>query len=362
MFKVLKNALVKVFYNEVKKDDVRLCIQVENEMPHVFDKNDAENRLISQMDIKTIEEKFNGGTYVFNHGKLIQYRDAFSLGFVRSADEMNLLSEIIGSQSATQKRGVAGMFESFRMNSINKQHFLGGEGKEFDLKIDGMQEGGEFKNRLIYSWSPFDENLIINLETERLVCTNGMVGMASFVTKAVPLVNRYQEHLDLISVQLQPQFNAILKDRFKGMSEQRSSVHTMMSAHKLLTARSKENNVLKRGGVLNDEVLGSISRMKNILPLLDVRETLGGVYKKSAFDNVEQSRHLEGNLTQFDVFNILTEVSSHTNGSFDSTSKIQKEINKLVFDELNDKKNVKGNIPKIDSSSDHRRAFFGDDE
>lgn len=362
MFKVLKDARVRVFYNEVSKDDIRLGIQVEDEMPHMFEKNDSENRLLEQMDLKTIQEKFNGGTYVFNNGKLIQYRDSFWNGYVRSQEEMNMLGEIIGSQAAKQKRGVSGMFESFRMNSINKQHFLGGEGQDFDLSIKELGEGGEFKNRLVYSWSPFDKNLLINLETERLICTNGMVGMSSFVTKAVPLVNRYQEHLDLISVQLQPQFNAILKDRFQNMSEQRASIHTMMNAHKLLTARQKENNVSMRGGNRTDDVLGSISRLKKITPLLDVRETLGGVYKKEAFNNVEQNRHLEGNLTQYDVFNMLTEASSHTNGSFDSTDRIQKEINRIVFDELNDKKNVKGSVPKLDSGSDHRRAFFGDDE
>lgn len=362
MFKVLKDARVRVFYSEIKNDDIRLGIQVEDEMPHIFEKNDSENRLIQQMDLKTIEEKFNGGTYVFNHGKLIQYRDSFWSGYLRSESEMNLLGDIIGSEAAKEKKGVAGMFDSFRMNSINKQHFLGGEGKPFDLSIKELNEGGEFKNKLVYSWSPFDENLIINLETERLICTNGMVGMSSFVTKAVPLVNRHEEHLELISVQLQPQFNAILKDRFKDMSQQRASIHTMMSAHKLLNARQKENNVSKRGGNLTDDVLGSLARLKKIAPLLDVRETLGGVYKKDAFNNVEQSRHLEGNLTQYDVFNMLTEASSHTNGSFESTDKIQKEINRIVFDELNDKKNVKGSVPDIDSASDHRRAFFGDDK
>lgn len=363
MFKVLKKAKVEVSFTEVAKDDVRLVIQVENEMPHVFEKNARENKYLMEMDLQMIQEKFNGGTFVFNNGKLLNYRDSFWRGFVRDSDDMNKLSDIIGAEEIkSNRRGVGGMFDNFRANSINNDYFLGGQGQSFNLNIKELGEGGVFENRLIHKWSPFDQNLIISLETERLICTNGMVGMSSFVTKGVPFVNLYEEHLQLISVQLEPEYNSLLKNRFRDMSQQNASLHSMMNAHNLLEQRLKQNNLSAVGGNQTEETIKSRAKLKSLSNLLNVKNNLGGVYKASAFSNKQQARHASGNLTQFDVFNILTEASSHTNGNRDNTGSIQKEINALVFDELNDKKNVKGKIPDVSSDSDHRRAFFGDDE
>lgn len=361
MFKVLKNAKVEVSFKEMGGDDIRLVIQVENEMPHIFDKKARENKYLMEMDIQTIQEKFNGGTFVFKDGKLLNYRDAFSVGFVRDSDDMNRLSDIIGAEKVQPERnGVGGMFDRFRTNSINGDYFLGGQGQSFNLNIKELGEGGEFENRLIHKWSPFDQNLVISLETERLICTNGMVGMSSFVTKGVPFVNLYEEHLRLIAVQLEPEYNSLLKSRFKDMANQNASLQSMMNGHNLLEARLKQNNIHHMRGQ-TEETIQSRAKLKSLSNLLNVKQNLGGVYKNDAFSNKQQARHATGNLTQFDVFNILTEASSHTKGGDDNTGSIQKEINVLVFDELNDKKNVKGSIPDVSTDSDHRRAFFGDD-
>jgi hypothetical protein len=361
MFKVFKDAKVEVTIREMKRDDIRLVIQVENEMPHTFEKNAKENAYLQEMDLPTIQERFNGGTYIFNNGELIQYRDSAYRGFIRSADDMNTLSELVGTEKVNSRSGVSGMFESFRANSINKDYFLGGAGQTFNLDIKELGEGGSFENRLVHKWSPFDQNLIVSLETERLICTNGMVGMSSFVTKGVPFVNRYEEHLNLINVLLQPEYNNLLKNRFRDMSEQHASLASMMTAHSILEKRLKQNNI-SHLGTQTEESIKSRAKLRSFTNLLNVKQNLGNVYKNDAFSNKEQARHALGNLTKYDVFNILTEASSHTKGYDDNTKAIQKEINVLVFDELNDKKNVKGHIPDISSESDHRRAFFGDDE
>lgn len=363
MFEVLKNARCKVWYDESHGDSVRLVLAVEEKKPHTFPFGASENNLITQMSLKTIEEKFNGGTYIFNGDKLIQYKDStYGDGFVRSQEDMKILSEIIGSTSyqGNHSKGVRGMFEKFRCNNMDKSEFLGGVGETFELEVDGLGDGGVFENKLVYSWSPFSQNLLINLEAERLVCNNGMVGNASFVTKAVPLVNRYQEHLDFISVQLEPQFNAILSSRFKDMSHQPANLQSMMTAHNLINNRLKQNNSLLRKSTQYDiEVVQMVESLRSMNNVLNVKNTLRDHYKPSAFSNKEQARHLQGNLTQYDVFNILTEAVSHSNGDSKNDEGIQRAINGIVFDELNDKKNIKGNIPNLSSDSDHNRIFFG---
>lgn len=361
MFEVIKNASCKVWYHE-NKDTVQLYLAVENKEPHLFPLNASENKLIQQMSLKTIEEKFNGGTYVFNGNKLINYKDSTYNGFVRTTEDINILSDVIGSESysGNRERGVNGMFEQFRGNSIDKSTFLGGVGEIFELEVDNLGEGGVFENKLIYSWSPFDENLLINLEAERLVCNNGMVGMASFVTKAVPLVNRYEENLEVVTIQLQPQFNSILGNRFSDMSHQPASLHSMMQAHNLINNRLKQNNsILRKTSGFDLEQEKAVQALREMNNVLNVKNTLGGHYKSSAFSNKEQARHLQGNLTQYDVFNILTEAVSHSSGDSKSNEGIQKAINSIIFDDLNDKKSVKGNVPNLSSESDHRRAFFG---
>lgn len=349
-FKVLKEASVDVRYHTVKEDDIRLMLIFDNKSPYIFEKNAKENNLISETDLKTIKEYFNKGTYIFVGDTLVDYRSSMYTGYVRDQNEINLLSDVIGTKTiSSNERGVRGLFNNFRKNQnpINKELFLGGDGHTFNLSIDGLGEGGEFKNKLVHQWSPFSDKIVISLETERLICENGMVGMSSFVTKQVPIVNRHLEHLELINVQLAPEINSLLKERFSSMSNTNASLSSMMKAHGILKERNKNKS---------PENITNLSTLKN---LVDVEANLAHIYEPLTFKNKEKCKTLKGNITQFDLFNILTEASTHSNGDDKNTMRLQKEINCLVFDELEDQKNVQGTAPTLSSDSDHKRAFFG---
>ncbi len=354
-FRVYKNASVKVAYHTISESNIGLSICVEHEAPHVFEAGTAEARLIEQMDLKIIEEDFNGGTYVFRFGKLIDYRKNDYSGYTRSLDEINALADTLGVEVSTgdnRDRSARGMFGNFRQKSLSKDIFLGGDGKVFNLEVEGLGEGGHFENKLVHRWSPFNENVILTLETERLICENGMVGMSPFVTKEVPIVNRVQEHLDLVTVLLEPTINDVLGRRFKDMSAQPASVGSMMKGYFALSERSKG---MSAGMASTSEGRESIDRSLKLKSLLDVRKNLADVYEPAVFKDTKVASSLPSNLTQFDLFNVLTEVCSHTNGANDD--RIQKEINSLVFDELSHKKDVQGKIP-VSSDSDHKRRFF----
>lgn len=353
-FKVYKNASVKVTTRLLKKDDIRLVLQVENEMPYMFPHTAYENKLLTKMDDKSLLEKFNGGTYVFLNGELIQYRDSSYTGFVRKVDDMKEIADVIGcSKINSSSKGVNGLFNSFRQNSLKQGLFLGGEGREFDLEIGELGEGGQFKNKLIHRWNPFSENIIVSLETERLVCTNGMVGMSSFVTNEVPIVNRFSEHLELVSVQLEPHLNDVLKNRFSTMAKTNISLHHMMKTNNLLRDRLT-------GLPTNGDAEREVEResLKKLIQITDSSKHLTDIYEPDVFKSQQKADTLVGDLTQFDVYNILTEASTHTSGTPENNNGFQKEANIIVFDELSDKKNVQKTAP-ISSDSDHRRAFFG---
>lgn len=355
--KVLHDCKVKVDYHTVSRSDIRLSITVENEMPYIFEKGRNENRLIEQMDLKSIEERFNGGTFVFLSGGLIDYRLPEYNGYVRSEEEIKVLSDILGVQTGNRRStGSQGVFNQFRNNTLNRDVFLGGEGKQFDLSIAGLKEGGEFTNKLIHRWSPFDKNVVISLETERLICANGMVGMSPFVTNEVPIVNRVEEHLQLVSVQLEPQINGILRDRFTNMAKQPASVGAMMSAHGAIQDRLKGISSYSNSPETNI----SKNELIKLKKLVDVKDNLKHIYDPSVFSNKEMANGLNGNIDKFALFNVLTEACTHTMGSDSNNNKLQMDINKLVFDELSDKKSVQGEVPK-EIISDHKRAFFGKD-
>ena len=354
-FKVITGKRVSAHYHQISESDIRLMIIVDNEKPHIFEKSRIENKLILEMELKAIEERFQNGTFVFLNGQLLDYRIDNKDVYVKTADEMKVMADILGIEvkNPNKKDEDGNIFNDFRKKTLNKDIYLGGEGKIFDLKIDSLGNGGNFENKLVHRWSPFDKNVTISLETERLICRNGMVGMSPYVTKKVPIVNRVAEHLDLVSVQIAPNINALLKERFTTMATQPASVGSMLTAHSLLKERLKSNN----DSFDNEER----RRLSDLKSLVDVKTNLNHIYEPSVFENKEISYDLKANLTQYDLFNVLTETSSHTNGDADNNVKIQKNINRLVFDELSDKKSVQGKVPLSDQS-DHRRAFFGKDK
>lgn len=358
-FKVIKNAKVEVSIIENKKE-IHLMISVENQMPYVFERGRKENKMIMEMDLSSIKEHFEGGTFVFLADDLIDYRVGNYSGYVRSEDNIKELTDILGCEKMNNgRRGVSDPFNQFRRNTVSSNIFLGGSGKEFELEIEGMGEGGVFKNTLIHKWNPFNPNVIVSLETERLICTNGMVGMSPFVTNEVPIINRVTEHLDLVSVQLAPQINSVLKDRFSNMSKNPASLNSMISANGILTDRLKDD-AKKTSGFYSEESdkTNNNAKLVQMKSILNVKKNLSHVYEDSVYESKELTKSLSGNITQFDLFNILTEAFSHTNGKDANNLALQRDINKIVFDELNDKKAVQGKIP-LSSDSDHKRAFFG---
>ena len=355
-FVIHKNALVKVSTRLIKNDDLRLVLEIENEMPFVFPKSAYENSFIQKMDSSSLSEKFNGGTYVFLNGELISYKDSSYNGFVRSSDQMKELSDVIGCSVSTNsnKSAVNGLFNSFRQNTLSKGLFLGGKGQEFDLEIGELGEGGKFHNNLVHRWNPFSQNVIVSLETERLICTNGMVGMSSFVTNEVPVVNRIAEHIELISVQLAPQLNNILKHRFSDMSKNNISLSQLVRTNDLLSDRL--NAMDKNNKTPENEK--SRFELSELIKMTDAKRTMSNIYDPSVFKSKEKSYGLCGDLSQFDVFNILTEASTHTKSTQENNNLLQKQANSLVFDELESKKNIQSDLPFC-SDSDHARAFFG---
>lgn len=334
-------------------DKIVLSIVINGQWKHKFSSASRESMSMLTTDMDVLTSQFNGGTYIIANDALIDYRLSTYKGFIQSDEALGKLQDIIGAEHHEKKaysEPVRGLFNQSRGRRGNGV-FLGGEWSAFDLDVKALGIGGEFKNKLIYRYSPFSENVVTSLEVERLVCENGMVADSPFVTFEVPVISDWENNLHVVSAQLEPKINDVLTSRFEQMAKQRASVGTMMAAHEVLTNRAKNE------GLRPDDAM----RLNSLLEKVDAKYVLGSHYKDAVFSDKKRAARTASNLTQFDVFNILTETTTHIGRDEANDISAQRQLNAIVFDQFKNKVALVPEIP-VSQESDHRRFFFGENK
>lgn len=343
MFDLIKISNARVDLKVIPTEKgCKATITVNDRFTHTFDVKSRESRLLQEVEVEVFRQKLNGGTFIFSaDGKLVDYRTSDYKGFIHNEDAIQTLSEKIGfGRSKQERRSIGEVFRQFRESD---EIFLGGLSDPFYLDIASLGEGGSFKNQIVYKWSPFNQNIVTTVEVERLVCLNGMVAMSPLVSQMVPVINDWERHLEIVSLQIQPNINNLLQERFVKMADTHASVGDVQEANRILRDRSS----LK--------VVESSEQLERLIEATKVESRLKNIYRDEVFSG-KLGRTAASDITQFDLFNILTEASSHTGGSEDSNRIIQKFLNKITFDMT--KNEISGNV-KISQESDHRRVFFG---
>jgi hypothetical protein len=315
----------------------------KHEFTHTFSPNSRESRLLLTTDMQTINRLFNGGSYLFVNGVMRDYRSSTYKDYHHSDDAIDALVERLGySVVEPMKPGKVSMVQNVR-NRLNGA-FLGGAWDEFDLEIPKMGEGGKFTNKLVAAWSPFKKNVIINVDTLRLICSNGMVGEASALTYQVPVVSDWKTSLDIASRQLKPRVNDEMLRGFEALVDQRASIYDVNRARDLLSRRHIGGK--SEGGA-------EMAQMQDLLRLTDVERHLRHYYSSDELKVNQNPAHL----TRYDVFNILTEASSHIGNDAYNDRAITGYLNEFVFGKEK-ASTVTTGIIKVSEESDHNRAFF----
>jgi len=328
---------------------IALKIIIENRYVHIFSPQSKESLALKSTDLKMLESLYNNGFYIIADEKLVDYRLSSYQGFIQTDSAMAKLQEVIGIEKLSKNNSsVKGLFSQHK-TSGKSGIYLGGEWDNFELDVKELGDGGLFKNNLLYKYSPFSANIITSLEVERLICTNGMVASSPFITFEVPVINDWEKNLHVVSAQLKPKINDILSQRMASMADQRASVATIMKIEALLDERDAST-------LLTDIERQRLESMANISNSM---LNLGKYYHSDVFKDAKKASFLDSHLTQFDAFNILTEASTHLGRNEENDTKIQRELNSLVFDEFKNKKKIKPAIPQS-HDSDFRRAFFGE--
>lgn len=105
-----------------------------------------------------------------------------------------------------------------------------------------------------------------------------------------------------------------------------------------------------------------LDRLRNIIQIADARRHLGSFYKDNVFNDSNLAAQHAAHLTTFDVYNMATEIRSHTDATDRSTANaLDKLANDLVFE----RKDLTQHVSRLSdntlsSFSDPDAAFFGD--
>lgn len=321
-------------------------IHIGDSYVHRFE---AKSRVSKALDVMTPEDladRLSGGQYMFVDDELYDFRDGHYQGFVHKDESIENLANIIGINE------IGGEGIRIHENTVSRSTALGSKWSDHGITIPGYQDGGEFQSELHFGWSPFVKTVNSAFMIYRLICSNGMRGMRSFMNTKIPLVNRWEEHLDVANRQIQNKVSAIVTERYAHMGKERATVAEL----NLLTEHAK-----KRADDKDEVNPAIIQRLDNIIQIAEPRRHLSTVYKDNVFLNKDLAAQHAGHLTTFDVYNMATEIRSHTNECDRSSNRaLDKLSNDLVFERKDLTSHTRrSSVPKICTFSDPDAAFFG---
>lgn len=338
------DAHVKVKHSTDNSNHGVAEIIVDGEYTHRFAANSRVSKALELMSPAQLEERLNGGSYFFINGILFDFRDGAYKGFIHTPDAIESLKEVIGIRGRDNGR------HSFTDQGTAKLSKVWSSNK---IQVPGIDDGGAFESRLTFAWNPYVETIRSQFDIVRLICDNGMSGLTSLFNAKIPLVNRWEEHLEIADKQIQNKLDSMLSERFENMTVERA---TLADCLRLQTHAQERLDTYQNAGVL--------SKLRNILKIVSPRAHMKDVYKPAALDDRRLAAQLPSHITMFDAYNIATEIASHTKETGNSSNHaLDKFSNELVFDR-NDRHAYAARFegPSISSFSDPDKAFFGDDE
>ena len=337
-FDIIRDAAVAIEATRNTQNHPVAVATFNDRFQHRFDANSRVARALETMHPQELAERLTGGTFFFGpNGQLIDFRDGNYHGFVHTDESIARLLQVIGYE--TNKGGGVSLRKVWSENGI---------------EVPQYNEGGDFNSRLSFKWNPFQAHVNSAFELVRLICTNGMTGLTSFLNTKVPIINRWEEHLDIANQQIQNKVGAMVTARLGQMGIERATIAEtqQIADHAFLR--------IKDGGQAMDSV--ARERLAKIQAIANPRTHLADVYHKNVFDDRRLGAQMPAHLNTFDVYNMATEIRSHTVETPSSTGHaLDRMANGLVFDrqDLTAHAARFGQTP-LSSFSDAERAFFGE--
>lgn len=260
-----------------------------------------------------------GGYFVFEQGdeinKLKEWRDCDYKGFIQTDDFIKQFAE----NTKLEGRGFG------------------------EINVAEYGYGGNFNLTAGFEWSAFQKNLKTTVEILRQICTNGMVGRGPLFEKEVPVINLFDHHLDIAAKQLVD----ISKRRIATRLEVMSREHSLWQEVNLV-----KGHIERR---LKDDPLNQ--RLQKLDDILYEHSDLQTYYKKDAIEK-GIVKALPTTISRMDLWNIATEMNSHTHELVHSTaSSLDRISTSLLFP-----KHIEGVVAEVTAKTafgSPEQAFFG---
>jgi hypothetical protein len=348
---MLRDANVEVQAVYTDKGQAAL-ITVNDKFQHQFH---HKSRVSQQLDLvtpKVLGERLTGGDYFFIGESLIDFRDRDYGGFAHDDAAIQNLMDIIGYKelSTRNQQSIHRMSNRTQSGTIA----LAKQWSEEDIAVPMLITGGDFWSRLNFTWNPFTKNVHSVFELFRNACENSMVNSTPFINMQIPLINRWEEHLEIANAQIQNKIQNTMAARLTEMIKARASVADLMILQRHIMGRlgASDSLGLNVGGEMSQDNTG-LHRMYKIA---DPYEHLGQYYTAEALENKAMAAQLPSHLSMYDIWNMATEVSTHYNpGGGSSDAGLQNLGNDAMkgMDKI-------GNSIKESPFSNPEQAFFGE--
>lgn len=351
-FNLIRNADVKLtqIVNDKKQNVAHIVVNDKYE--HRFSPKSRISKHLDVMKAEDLQERLSGGTYFFVGDTMVDFRDATYNGFVHTDESINVFMDILGYQARKDLPRHRHRFNA-EDDLGNSELVLRKVWNKSEIVVPGYAAGAEFNTELSFVWNPFVKTINSSFDLVRLICTNGMIGLTSFLNTKVPLMNRWEEHLDIASRQIQNKVNSVVTARVGAMAAERASVADCL----LLEQHAFERLVAPNGKSPEER-----ERLKGLIAAVSPKFHLHNTYRDGVFADKNLAAQLPAHLSNFDAFNIATELRSHTAQSAKSSDNaLDKFANGILFDREDNfvASASRYTAPKVASFSSVDRAFFG---
>jgi hypothetical protein len=344
-YELIRNAKVRVSASRNSKNFPVATIVVNNTYKHTFDAESRVSRNLETMDVSALESLMSGGTYFFVEGQLVDFRYGNYAGFVHEDESIKQLVKVIGIVEAKD------LSTRLQDNLTTHNYSLGKSWSKNAISVPEYNDGGEFKSELLFSWNPFVKTVNSAFMLWRLICTNGMRGVTSFLNTKIPLINRWEEHLEIANAQIQNKVDGMVKRRLAGMGDQYATIAELqqIAGH----ARNRFEKTMQ-GEAGHDQ-------LRNIIQIADPSMHLGNVYRENVFKDKRLGAQVPGHLSLFDAYNLATEIRTHTRETDGSSAlALDRMANDFIFNHEDLTQHSARFVKPRDASFDnHEKAFFG---
>ena len=319
-FTIIRNADVQVQHLQQSGKDVARII-VGDKFQHTFKHDNAVSQSLV-LGTQPVADQLSKGTYFFHGDNLVSYRNGNHKGFVHSDESINKLIEHIGYTTQFSKS----QYHSNSTDAIRLQNVH----SNVEMQIEQYASGGEMNSQLSFAWDPFQSHIRAVFKLVRQICSNGMVGMADFMNAKIPVINEWQQHMEIANKQIQNKITSMVNSRMQIMAENRASVR---DCQRIVEACHKRLNDVE---VFQDPL--EIDRIRKICLVADPAIHLKDHYGNRVLEDKRLGEQAASHLTEFTAWNMLTELASHTRQtSHNSNTALHKHANELLIDRAGNK-------------------------